>query len=433
MDFESLGISPKILAVLTAAGFKKPTPIQHQAIPIALTGQDIVGLAQTGTGKTIAFAVPMLQRISREGGQGLVLLPTRELALQVDEEYQKLAKRFGLRTAILIGGASMNVQHAQLKRRPHVIVATPGRLIDLMERRWIALDKVNVLVLDEADRMLDMGFMPQIRRILKQVSVERQTMLFSATMPSEIEKLAQQFMRTPERIEAARAGRASDLVEQSLFVVPKPDKIRLLKYLLKEESGTVLVFSRTKFGAKRIARDLVRVGESATEIHSNLTLAQRRKALDGFKSGKYRVLVATDIAARGIDVTGISLVVNFDLPEAAEDYIHRIGRTGRAECQGKAISFAEPDQGLLVTAIEHRTQVQLRPQKLPITTSMPIERPNTLINKRKPARRPGPKFGRRPGGGQPSGGRPGGARPSGGRPGRGGGRPPRPSSHRRRK
>ncbi len=396
--FDGLGIAERLLVVLKSAGFKEPTPIQRDAIPSGLEGRDIIGLAQTGTGKTIAFAIPMIQRIAREGGQGLVVLPTRELALQVDEEYKKLAKKAGLRTAIVIGGASMNVQRDQVAKRPHVIIATPGRLIDIMERGWVSLDDIRVVVLDEADRMFDMGFAPQIRKIMKRVPEKRQTMLFSATMPDAIERLAKQYMSDPKRIEVARVGSASELVDQSLYVVPKPDKIRLLKHLLKEEKGTVLVFSRTKYGAKRIARDLKRSGENAAEIHGNLTLNQRRKALDGFKDGTYRVLVATDVAARGIDVTGISLVINFDLPEQAEDYVHRIGRTGRAERHGKAISFAEPDQGLLVTEIEFLTQVHLEPKSLPIEPSVPIERPSTLTNKRKPSRGRGPSRGRRPAG-----------------------------------
>jgi len=397
--FDGLGIAEKLLAVLKAAGFTVPTPIQREAIPVGLKGRDIIGIAQTGTGKTIAFAIPMIQRIAREGGQGLVVLPTRELALQVDEEYKKLAKKAGLRTAIVIGGASMNVQREQASRKPHVIIATPGRLIDIMDRGWVDLGKISVLVLDEADRMFDMGFAPQIRRIMKNVPEERQTMLFSATMPEPIERLAQQYMHEPQRIEVARSGTASALVEQSLFVVPKQDKIRLLRHILKEEKGTVLVFSRTKFGAKRITRELKKVGENAAEIHGNLSLAQRKKSLGGFKSGEYRILVATDIAARGIDVTGISLVVNLDLPEQAEDYVHRIGRTGRAEHRGKAIAFAEPDQGPLVTGIEYLTGVILKPAKLPIEPSAPIERPSTLANRRRPQRGPGGPRGRRPGGG----------------------------------
>jgi ATP-dependent RNA helicase RhlE len=398
--FDGLGIAERLLVVLKAAGFKEPTPIQKAAIPVGLEGRDIIGLAQTGTGKTIAFAIPMLQRIAREGGQGLVVLPTRELALQVDEEYKKLAKKSGLRTAIVIGGASMNVQRAQVSKKPHVIIATPGRLIDIMDRGWVNLRNISVLVLDEADRMFDMGFAPQISRIMKNVSDDRQTLLFSATMPAPIEKLAQKYMTDAERIEVARAGTASELVEQSIFVVPKPDKTRLLKHILKEEKGTVLVFCRTKFGAKRVARDLNRSGEEAAEIHGNLTLNQRRKALDGFKKGKYRVLVATDVAARGIDVTGISAVINMDLPEQAEDYVHRIGRTGRAERHGKAISFAEPDQGMIVTQIEYLTQTLLKPTPLPIEPSVSIERPSTLTNKRKPSRGRGPMRGKRPGGGR---------------------------------
>ncbi|MFH2062587.1 MAG: DEAD/DEAH box helicase [bacterium] len=393
--FDGLGIAPKLLDALKGSGFKNPTPIQAQAIPVCIEGRDIVGIAQTGTGKTMAFSVPMLQRIAREGGQGLVVLPTRELALQVDEELVKIAKRFGLRTSVLIGGASMNRQVDELRRRPHVIIVTPGRLIDHLQRRTASLDGVRVVVLDEADRMFDMGFAPQIRRIMQSVPEERQTMLFSATMPDEIARLAQQYMHDPERIEVARAGTASDLVEQQLFVVPKQDKMRLLRHALKEERGTVLVFSRTKFGAKRITRELCRDGEKADEIHSNRTLAQRRSALSGFKKGKHRVLVATDIAARGIDVTGISLVVNYDLPEQAEDYVHRIGRTGRAERTGRAVSFAEPDQGQIVTEIELLTQKRLDMRPLPFEPSVPLQ-PMTS-----PSRR------RSRGGGRSSGGAPG--------------------------
>lgn len=387
--FGGLNINPKLLEVIKKAGFETPTPIQREAMPLAIQGGDLVGLAQTGTGKTLAFAVPMLQRLASEGGQGLVLLPTRELALQVDEEYKKLAKQFGLRTAILIGGASINVQRQQLKRKPHVIIATPGRLIDVMERKWISLDNVRVLVLDEADRMLDMGFMPQIRKILQHIPESRQTMLFSATMPLEIERLSKKFMNSPKRIEVAKAGRASDLVQQSLYVVPKSDKIRLLKHIARQENGTILVFIRTKHAAKRIAQSLVQSGEKAAEIHSNLTLAQRRKALEGFKAGKHRILVATDIAARGIDVSGISLVINYDLPESAEDYVHRVGRTGRAETSGRAISFAEPDQGKLVTQIEEKTQVHLKPLKLPIKTDAKTEGLDNPIRRRSSKRKQG--------------------------------------------
>ncbi|KPJ85771.1 hypothetical protein AMJ57_01880 [Parcubacteria bacterium SG8_24] len=400
--FDGLGIAPKLLAVLRDAGFEAPTPIQVQAIPAGLEGQDIIGIAQTGTGKTIAFAIPILQRLARSGGQGLIILPTRELALQVDEELQKIARRFGLRTAILIGGASMNPQLDQLKKNPHVIVATPGRLIDHLERKSVSLDRIRMLVFDEADRMLDMGFLPQIRRIMKTVPEDRQTMLFSATMPDEIARLARQFMRQPVRIEVSRAGTAPELVEQQLYVVQRPDKLRLLKHLLEEEGGSVLVFSRTRFGAKRITRDLRRSRHNAAEIHSDRTLAQRREALDGFKSGKYRILVATDIAARGIDVTGISLVVNYDVPEQAEDYVHRIGRTGRADRRGRAVSFAEPEQGPLIDDIEQLIQIRLFPVPLPITPSAPPPNVSSRSSRRRPAgqqaagrRRPAPRRGPR--------------------------------------
>jgi ATP-dependent RNA helicase RhlE len=283
----------------------------------------------------------------------------------VDETLQKIGRQAGLRTAVLIGGASMNMQIAAIKKNPHVIVATPGRLNDHLEQHTVKLDTVRVLVLDEADRMLDMGFAPQINRILKHVPKDRQTMLFSATMPPEISRMAAQYMAMPVRVEIARAGTAAERVDQELFVVQKPDKLRLLDKLLQEYHGTVLVFSRTKHGAAKITRALKKMGYSAAEIHSNRSLNQRRDALEGFKSGKYRVLVATDIAARGIDVMGIELVVNFDLPDQAEDYVHRIGRTGRAGRAGKAISFATPDQGKDVREIEKLVRIQLAISKTP--------------------------------------------------------------------
>ncbi len=363
--FDGLGLSPNLLAVLAHAGFTTPTPIQKQAIPVAIEGGDVVGIAQTGTGKTLAFSLPMLQRISRTKGRGLVILPTRELALQVEEELNKIGRKFGLRVAVLIGGASMDRQLRQIKQDPHVIVCTPGRLIDHLEQRTVRLDKVNVLILDEADRMLDMGFAPQINKILQTVPEERQTLMFSATMPEEITRIANKYMKKPVRIEIARAGTTATNVTQELYVVERRDKQRLLKHILDEEKGTALVFCRTKHGAKKLTLDIVHMGHNAVEIHGNRTLAQRKAALSGFKTGRYRVLVATDIAARGIDVTGIALVVNYDLPEVADDYVHRIGRTGRAERSGRAISFATPDQGRMVSDIERVTRKQLSISKIP--------------------------------------------------------------------
>ncbi len=363
--FDGLGIAPKLLESLDKLKFTVPTPIQLKAIPIAMEGKDVMGIAQTGTGKTLAFGIPMLQRLAQVKGRGLVILPTRELALQVEETFQKIGRDINLRTAVLIGGASMHRQLEMLRKSPHVVVATPGRLIDHLNQRTIGLSDVRVLVLDEADRMLDMGFEPQIKRILQSVPADRQTMLFSATMPHEIVSIASKYMKLPVRIEIARAGTASELVTQELFVVRREEKNRLLEKMLGEHPGSALVFSRTKFGARKIARAVRAMGHTGAEIHSDRSLAQRREALDGFKSGKYRVLVATDIAARGIDVTGIAAVINYDVPDNPDDYVHRIGRTGRAGHKGHAITFATPDQGDEVRAIEKVTRLMLPISKLP--------------------------------------------------------------------
>ncbi len=370
--FMHLGIAPRLLEAIDKLGFTAPTPIQAKSIPVGIEGKDVIGIAQTGTGKTLAFGVPMIQRIARVGGRGLVVLPTRELALQANEMLLALAGASGLRTAVLIGGTGMEPQIVQLRRKPHVIVCTPGRLIDHLERKSADLSDVSVLVLDEADRMLDMGFMPQVRRILKVLKTDRQTMLFSATMPEDIVRIASQYMKTPVRVEVAPQGTVASRIDHELFVVRKDQKNRLLEKLLKEHRGSVLVFCRTRFGAKRINRQIKGMGETAAEIHSDRSLAQRREALDGFKSGKYRVLVATDIAARGIDVSGLELVINYDIPENPEDYIHRIGRTGRAGQAGRAISFAMPDQGDEVRQIEKLARVPLPISKLP--DDLPPER-----------------------------------------------------------
>ncbi|MBI1961630.1 MAG: DEAD/DEAH box helicase [Parcubacteria group bacterium] len=342
--FGNLGIAPKLLAILASKKFINPTPIQHQCIPHAIAGKDVVGIAQTGTGKTLAFGVPMLQRLAEEKGQALILIPTRELAIQVDEALHKIGASLGIKTAVIIGGASGNVQVKQLRKNPHVIIATPGRLMDHMEQKVINLNRISIVVLDEADRMFDIGFFPAIKRILAACPQQRQTLMFSATMPPQIASLASQFMHLPLRIEVAPSGTTVAGVEQEVFILDKQAKLPLLEKILAENAGTVLVFTRTKYGAKKITRVVKAMGHAAAEIHSNRSLAQRKDAMAGFKSGAYRVLIATDIAARGIDVTGISLVINFDLPQNAEDYVHRIGRTARAGATGKAISFATPDQ-----------------------------------------------------------------------------------------
>ncbi|MDO8520380.1 MAG: DEAD/DEAH box helicase, partial [Deltaproteobacteria bacterium] len=350
--FAHLGISPRLLGIIDHLKFKVPTPIQHQSIPVGIEGKDIVGIAQTGTGKTLAFGIPMVQRLQFLKGKGLILLPTRELALQVDQALQTIARPMGLGTAVLIGGDSMYRQHTALRRQPRILIATPGRMMDHLRQGTVKLNDVQILVLDEADRMLDMGFAPQIATILKTVPRERQTLLFSATMPQGIVKIAASYMALPVRVEVAPSGTAAEKVEQEIIFVNKEAKVSLLEALLKDYRGSVLVFSRTKHGARKICRALHQSGHRAAEIHSNRSLNQRREALDGFKAGKYRVLVATDIAARGIDVSNIELVVNFDLPDDSENYVHRIGRTGRAGKTGRAISFATPDQRRDIRDIE---------------------------------------------------------------------------------
>ena len=351
--FADLGISENILTVLKQLNFTTPTPIQHKAIPIAIEGKDVVGIAQTGTGKSLAFGIPLIQRLmNTPNGRGLIILPTRELAEQIELTLIKIGRPFGLRTAVLIGGASMFQQVQRIKNNPHIIIGTPGRINDHIKQKTLNLSNISILVLDEADCMFDMGFAPQIKQILLSVPKNRQTMLFSATMPDSIIRIATAHMKLPVRVEIARQGTASEKVEHELFFVRKDYKTRLLEKLIKEAKGSVLVFSRTKHGAKRICQDLYNKGFTSAEIHSNRTLGQRRQALDGFKSGKYRVLVATDIASRGIDVKGIELVINFDLPESPGDYVHRIGRTGRAGMPGKAISLVTPEQRSKVREIE---------------------------------------------------------------------------------
>ncbi len=342
--FRELGIHDSILKILDLRKLTKPTPIQHQAIPIAIQGKDVIGIAQTGTGKTFSFGLPMLQRLSEHGGRALVVLPTRELAYQVEESLQPFANVFGIRMAVFVGGASMYKQREMLRNNPRILIATPGRLNDHLQQGTVTLKEVKILVLDEADRMLDMGFKPQIDKILAHVPKERQTMLFSATMPKEILSLASREMKMPLRIEVAPQGTAAEKVEQEVIMVEKEGKMELLQKLLSEQEGPVLVFSRTKHGAKKITKVLLDKGHKVAEIHANRSLIQRRAALDGFKSGRYRILIATDIAARGIDVTGITLVINYDLPDDPNDYVHRIGRTARAGREGKAVSFATPDQ-----------------------------------------------------------------------------------------
>jgi len=403
-SFSDLDLSEDLIEVLTRLKFVTPTPIQAKAIPVALKGNDVIGIAQTGTGKTLAFFLPMLESIEQNRGMGLIVVPTRELAYQVKEEIDRVGGRLGFRTALLIGGAAMHHQMKSLKRHPHIIVATPGRLIDHIERRSVKLDQVKTLVLDEADRMLDMGFAPQIDQILQSVPDKRQTMLFSATMPEGVAKIANGYMRSPIRIEVAPQGTSAKNIEQGIFYVTKQNKFNLLMDMLNEyKDGPVLVFCRTKHGTKKMARVLKDEGFHTEELHSNRTLSQRRRALENFKKGRSRVLIATDVASRGIDVKEIELVINYDLPDQSEDYVHRIGRTGRAGHKGHAVSFAEPNQKRDVYAIE-----KILDKKIPV-----LEAPGTISAEE--VERMGSRYSRPSGGGRGRG------RGRGGRPqGRGG-------------
>ena len=365
-NFYNLGIAPAILGVIEHLKFTVPTQIQYQAIPIGLQGQDVMGIAQTGTGKTIAFGIPLIQRLAQIKGRALVVVPTRELAIQVDESLRKIATALGIKTAVLIGGDPMGKQLQALKSHPRILVGTPGRLIDHMQQKTIHLTDMHILVLDEADRMLDMGFGPQIAALMRQIPQERQTMLFSATMPDSIMKIAKSYMKLPVRVEVAPTGTMVDKITHELFIVRKELKNELLASTLAQYKGSLLVFCRTKFSVARLTRQIRAMKHNAAEIHSDRSLGQRREALEGFKRGKYRILVATDIAARGIDVKGIELVLNYDLPDDPENYIHRTGRTGRAGFAGHAISFATPDQRLDVKNIE-----KIINQTLPVTDSHP--------------------------------------------------------------
>ena len=362
-SFNGLGIAPKLLEILKELGYTTPTPIQTQSIPLSLEQKDMVGIAQTGTGKTLAFGIPMIQLIAVHKGMGLVVLPTRELALQVDESLKTIGKKIGLRTSVIIGGEPINKQLKSLKQKPHIIIATPGRLTDHTQRGSISLKNVKILVLDEADMMLDMGFLPQIQTILKLVPKKRQTMLFSATMPSQIAEIASKYMSLPTRIEVAPAGTSAEKVEQEIIIINKEDKLEQLKKILSETKGSVLIFMRTKHTVKTLTRKINAFGINTAEIHSNRSLPQRKKALEGFKIGQFRVLIATDIAARGIDVKEIELVINYDLPTKIDDYVHRIGRTARAGKSGKAISFVMPSQIKDLREIERLINKTLKTNK----------------------------------------------------------------------
>jgi len=399
--FVDLGVAPTLIEALTQLECLKPTPIQRQAIPVALSGKDIVGIAQTGTGKTFAFGIPMIQRLAQAKGQGLVMLPTRELATQVAEVLGQIGKAINLKVVVLIGGVDSRAQARALRSMPHIIVATPGRLNDHLEQKNLTLDQVRIIVLDEADRMLDMGFAPQIKRVFNVMPKERQTLLFCATMPEGIMKLATTYMKLPIRVEVAPPGTIVEKVTQEIFIIEKGSKDRLMEKLLEQYPRTTLIFMRTKHGVKRLTQKVRAMGHSAAEIHSNRSVSQRREALAGFKSGKYRVLIATDIAARGIDVADIGLVMNYDMPNDPDDYVHRIGRTARAGAGGHAISFVTPDQQGEVRRIERLIKASLPVSRLPqlppqrqFKTDNYRDRNRSASNKRTfhPVQKSSPKF-----------------------------------------
>jgi ATP-dependent RNA helicase RhlE len=361
--FSQLGLSEPLVRAVEASGYTTPTPIQTAAIPIALTGGDLIGCAQTGTGKTAAFVLPMLERLAATRSdrrtrpvRALVVTPTRELALQVEESVRTYGQFAGLRSVAVFGGVGMEPQTRAFHRGVDIVIATPGRLLDHLGRRNLDLSAVEVLVLDEADRMFDMGFINDVRKIVAAVPKKRQTLLFSATMPPAIQSLAASIQHKPQMVEIGARTNAAETVRQQFVSVASDLKLDLLIHVLAEEAiESVIVFSRTKHRADRITKKLNQQGIASVAIHSNRSQSQRQRALAGFKSGEFRVMVATDIAARGIDVDGVSHVINFDTPNIAEDYIHRIGRTGRAEATGDALTFFASDEAAYVKEIERVT------------------------------------------------------------------------------
>lgn len=353
MTFESLGLSQSLLNALKKEGYETPTPIQQQAIPLVLEGNDVLGCAQTGTGKTAAFALPILQilaktetpRSAKRTIKALILTPTRELALQIKESFDAYGNFLGLKNLVIFGGVGQSLQTDGLKAGVDILVATPGRLLDLMQQGFISLKDIQIFVLDEADRMLDMGFVHDVKKVITHLPTQRQTLFFSATMAPDILNLASTILKNPKKVEVTPISSTAQTVQQAVYFVEKELKKRLLIHILKDKSiKSVLVFTRTKHGANRLAQDLEKVGIGADAIHGNKSQMARQRALSLFKSGDLRVLVATDIAARGIDIDELSHVVNYELPNVPETYVHRIGRTGRAGASGMAISFCDTEE-----------------------------------------------------------------------------------------
>ena len=389
MDFESLGVSAPILRALREQSYEKPTPIQKQAIPAALGGRDILGLAQTGTGKTAAFSVPTIQLLAQNRQHGpkrkiraLILTPTRELAIQIHQSFADYGRYMGLKSTVVFGGVGQTPQVQALRSGVDILVATPGRLMDLVKQGYIKLDHVEIFILDEADRMLDMGFIHDIKKIIKMLPQEKQSLLFSATMPKEIDNIVKNVLKNPLTIEVAPVSSTIDTVQQSLYYVDKSQKINLLVDIFKKEiRGSVLVFTRTKHGADKVVKELTKHKISAQAIHGNKSQTARQGALENFKNRETLVLVATDIASRGIDIDELEYVVNYDLPEVAETYVHRIGRTGRAGKSGKAISFCSYQEKPLMKEIIKLIQKDVEVKE---NIDYPMEDFTEKTSKRKP-------------------------------------------------
>ena len=398
LDFDMLGLSPTLQAAVKAAGYDTPTPIQNQAIPLALEGHDIMGLAQTGTGKTAAFGLPLVEHLMKMEGRpqpkcvkALVLAPTRELVNQIAEALNLYVKGSKLRVGTVVGGQSINTQIRFLSRGIDILVATPGRLIDLMDRGAVRLDTARFLVLDEADQMLDLGFIHALRKIAPKLGRPRQTMLFSATMPKQMEEIASTYLRNPRRVQVSPPGKAADKITQSIHFLDKGEKVSKLKeLLLRHPESLSLVFARTKHGAERLMKQLVADGFDAASIHGNKSQGQRDRAIKGFREGSIKILVATDVAARGIDIPDVRVVYNFDLPDVPDNYVHRIGRTARAGRDGEAIAFCSAEEVGQLKDIEKVMKVSI-----PVASG---DRPEP-VKADKPKRGGGGGRGRRPQGG----------------------------------
>jgi ATP-dependent RNA helicase RhlE len=404
VSFNQFNLDARLLTGINRAGYEKPTPIQEKAIPAAVKGQDLIGTAQTGTGKTAAFVLPILNKLMRgprKQTRALIVTPTRELAEQINDTCRALSVGTGLRSATVYGGVGATPQIRALEQGVEIVVACPGRLLDLVAKRHACLNNIEILVLDEADRMFDMGFLPDVRRIIRAVPSQRQTMLFSATFPKEIEILAKQTLKNPARISVG-LSRPAHTVSHALYPVPQHLKRALVFELLKETStDSVLIFTRTKHRARRLDRQLDQAGYKVTSLHSDRTQGQRQRALKGFKAGQFQIMVATDIAARGLDVEGISHVINFDMPDTADAYIHRIGRTGRAERTGDAFTLTTPDDEDMIRKLEKIMKQKMkrlfiedfdykvaapprqapRPPREKRASSSPSRRPNKNIKK----------------------------------------------------